>query len=74
MSATYITLSFAEISEKTGIPKANLEEQIAKMISEDVIKARISASTQTVEFIESEEDSGAGINPSQLELIRTLEK
>ena len=74
MSATYITLSFAEISEKTGIPKANLEEQIAKMITEDVIKARISASTQTVEFIESEEDSGAAINPSQLELIRTLEK
>ena len=74
LSATYITLSFAEIAEKTGIPKANLEEQIAKMISEDVIKARISASTQTVEFIESEEDSGAAINPSQLELIRTLEK
>ena len=44
------------------------------MISEDIIKAKISASTQTVEFIESEESSGTGINPNQLELIRTLER
>jgi len=44
------------------------------MITEDIIKARVSASTQTVEFIESEEDTGAGINPKQLELIQTLEK
>lgn len=44
------------------------------MISEDIIKAKISASTQTVEFIETEDDSGAAVNPNQLELIRTLEK
>ena len=51
LSATYLTLSFAEIAEKTGLPKASLEEQITKMISEDVIRAKVSASTQTVEFI-----------------------
>ena len=44
------------------------------MISEDIIKAKISASTQTVEFIETEDDSGAAVNPNQLELIRNLEK
>ena len=69
MSATYITLSFAEIAGKTEIPVGELEELITKMISEDVIKARVSASTQTVEFIESEDEAGAGINPKQLELI-----
>ena len=74
MSATYITLSFAEIAQKTEIPVDQLEELITKMISEDVIKARVSASTQTVEFIESEDDTGAGINPKQLQLIQTLEK
>lgn len=44
------------------------------MITENIIKARVSASTQTVEFIESEDDAGTGINPKQLELIKTLEK
>jgi len=44
-------LSFNEIAEKTGLPKASLEEQITKMISEDIIKAKVDSSTQTVEFI-----------------------
>ena len=51
LSSTYITLSFKEIAEKTGLQKDNLEEQITKMISEDVIKAKINTSAQTVEFI-----------------------
>ena len=51
LSATYITLSFAEIAEKTGLQKDSLEEQITKMISEDIIKAKVNTSTQTVEFI-----------------------
>ena len=51
LSSTYITLSFKEIAEKTGLQKDNLEEQITKMISEDVIKAKINTNAQTVEFI-----------------------
>lgn len=43
------------------------------MISEDIIKAKISTSAQTVEFIQ-EEDSGSGVNSTQLELIQTLER
>ena len=33
LSATYLTLSFSEIAEKTGINKEGLEDEIAKMIS-----------------------------------------
>ena len=73
MSATYLTLSFDEIAEKTGLQKAPLEEQITKMISEDIIKAKVSASTQTVEFIQGEDDSGSAVNSTQLGMIRTLE-
>ena len=73
LSATYITLSFNEIAQKTGLQKDNLEEQITKMISEDVIKAKINTNAQTVEFTQ-DEDSGSGVNPAQLELIQTLEK
>ena len=43
------------------------------MISEDIIKAKVNASAQTVEFIQGEEDSGAAVNSTQLEMIRTLE-
>ena len=74
LSATYLTLSFAEIAEKTGLEKASLEEIITKMISEDIIKAKVSASTQTVEFIQGEDDSGSAVNSSQLGMIRTLEQ
>ena len=73
LSATYITLSFNEIAQKTGLQKDNLEEQITKMISEDVIKAKINTNAQTVEFTQ-DEDSGSGVSSAQLDLIQTLEK
>ena len=41
LSATYLTLSFAEIAEKTQLPVETLEAQLTKMVQSKAITAKI---------------------------------
>mmetsp|Transcript_45870 Transcript_45870/g.60799 ORF Transcript_45870/g.60799 Transcript_45870/m.60799 type:complete len:80 (-) Transcript_45870:351-590(-) len=41
LSATYLTLSFAEIAEKTKLPVESLEASLCEMIKTRAITARI---------------------------------
>lgn len=58
LSATYLTLSFAEIAEKTTLPAESLEGYLREMVQTKTIKARINKKQSTVDFIgeEAEED------------------
>ena len=56
LSATYLTLSFAEISEKTGLPVDSLEGSLREMVQTKSIKARINKKQSTVDFIGDEAD------------------
>ena len=77
LSATYLTLSFAEIAEKTQLPVDSLEGNLTKMVQMGAIKARINKKHGTVDFIESEEndneDSGTLVNNANFEMVKTIE-
>ena len=75
LGATYLTLSFAEIAEKTQLPVDQLEAQITKMVQTKAITAKINKKQGTVDFIESEAetDSGALVNQTNFEMIKKIE-
>ena len=64
MGATYLTLSFAEIAEKTQLPVESLESTLAKMVQQKAISVRINKKQSTVDFVEAEgqDDDGAAVN------------
>ena len=64
LGATYLTLSFAEIAEKTQLPVATLESNLAKMVQQKAISVRINKKQSTVDFVEAEgqDDDGAAVN------------
>ena len=73
-----MTLSFAEISEKTGLVVDSLEGSITKMVQKKAITARINKKQGTVDFIEDEDnandDSSSLVNQANYELIKTIEQ
>ena len=64
MGATYLTLSFAEIAEKTQLPVETLESNLAKMVQQKAISVRINKKQSTVDFVEAEgqDDDGTAVN------------
>ena len=78
LSATYLTLSFAEIAQKTGLVADTLEQFITKMVQRRAITARINKKQGTVDFIEgdgdAEDDSSSTlVNRANFEMIKTVE-
>lgn len=62
LSETYLTLSFAEIAQKTQLPVDSLEAHLTKMMQSKAISARINKKQGTVDFIDAEaegDDSSA---------------
>lgn len=54
LSATYLTLSFAEIASKTSLVVDSLEPTLTQMVQKGAISARINKKQGTVDFIDSE--------------------
>ena len=77
LGATYLTLSLAEIAEKTSLPVDALEGHISTMIQKKVLSAKINKKQGTVDFIDADnEEEGASaslVNPADFETIKTIE-
>ena len=75
LSATYLTLSFAEIAAKTNLQADSIEASITQMVSKRLITARINKKQSTVDFIEEEadDDSTALVSQTNFEMIKTIE-
>lgn len=75
LSATYLTLSFNDIAQKTELLVDSLEGSLTKMVQSKSIKARINKKQGTVDFIDSEEDAmdGSLVNQSNFDMIKLIE-
>ena len=74
LSATYLTLSFAEIAEKTQLPVESLEVQLTKMVQSKAISAKINKKQGTVDFIDSEGDGDDElVSQADFEMIKKIE-
>lgn len=61
LSATYLTLSFAEIASKTELVVDSLEPTLTQMVQKGAISARINKKQGTVDFIDSEGQDEDGL-------------
>ena len=74
LSATYLTLSFAEIAEKTKLQQEVVEPTLQEMIKSKSITARINKKQNTVDFIGDDADEDEQlVSPQNYEMIKTVE-
>lgn len=76
LGATYLTLSFAEIADKTGLNVDILEDTLTRMVQKKAMQARINKKQGTVDFIDSEDGAGNEgnlVNLATYDLIKQLE-
>ena len=75
LSATYLTLSFKEISAKTKLPVESIEGSITKMVQQKAISARINKKQSTVDFIDSEREAEDDqlVSQTNFEMIKKIE-
>lgn len=75
LSATYLTLSFAEIAEKTKLQVEVVEPTLQEMIKSKAITARINKKQSTVDFIGDDGyEEEQLVSPQNYEMIKTVEE
>jgi len=75
LASTYLTLSFAEVAEKTNLPVDSLENSLRDMVQTKAIKARINKKQNTVDFIGDEaENDDQLVSQRSFNMTRTVEQ